>query len=88
LIAFLLWLLSDPSANQKLHNLFPDPTLLPDPSLVNPFIAPWSIAPSIYPWSVPYSLIHPFLPDRSLASWSVTPSIALYLSLLIVPSLL
>ena len=63
-----------------IHRLLPDLSLAPDqlllwllcgPSLetsITLFIAPWSIAPAISPWSVPYScsLINCFLPDRSL----------------------
>ena len=51
--------------DQLLLWLLCGPTLV---TFITLFIAPWSIAPAISPWSVPYScsLINCFLPDRSL----------------------
>jgi hypothetical protein len=44
-------------------------------------ICPLLLGSSLTPWFIPYSLIHLLYPDWSLASWSIAPSIAPYLSL-------
>jgi hypothetical protein len=67
IVSSLLSLLSDPCFLRFIILIY---RLLPDPSLVTsmaPFIAPCSI----YPWSVPYSLVHPLLLEPSLTPWSI-----------------